>query len=91
MDLLEAGNVAPARYRVVETLSDKAKTLYLGMRGVAQKVSQGRGYCAAVSQVHFFCPGEVAADALCMARSTLYLKLKELKAAELLESRPCTS
>lgn len=87
MDLLEAGDIAPAQYTVTDTLSNKAQTLYLGMREVAQKVSYDRGYCAAVSQVHFFCPGEVAANALCMARSTLYLKLEELKAAELIEGR----
>ncbi len=54
---------------------------------VAWRVSQARGYCAAVSQVHFFCPGEVMADALGIARSTLYLKLDELKAAELIDAR----
>jgi hypothetical protein len=61
--------------------------LYLSMREVADKVSNARGYCAAVSQVHFFVPGEVVADALCMARSTLYLKLEELKAADLIDAR----
>ncbi len=87
MNLLEAGARSPVQYPVLETLSDKAKALYLGVREVAQTVAGQRGYCAAVSQVHFFCPGEVAADALCMARSTLYLKLEELKAAELVEAR----
>jgi hypothetical protein len=87
MHLLEASARPPAQYPVVESLSDKARTLYLGLREVAHRVSQARGYCAAVSQVHFFCPGEVVADALCMARSTLYLKLEELRAAQLIEAR----
>lgn len=70
-----------------QNLSERALLLYESMREVARKVSQDRGYCAAVSQVHFFCPGEIVADALCIARSTLYLKLEELKAAELLDAR----
>ncbi len=81
------GNVMPPMHPLIETLSDKAQTLYLGVREVAQRVAGQRGYCKAVSQVNFFCPGELVADALCMARSTLYLKLEELKAAELVEAR----
>jgi hypothetical protein len=71
----------------LEALSSKAILLYESMREVAGIVSSRRGYCAAVSQVHFFAPGEIVADALCMARSTLYLKLEELRAAELVEAR----
>ena len=87
MHLLQTGATSPVHHPVVESLSSKAKSLYLGMREVAQRVSQGRGYCAAVSQVHFFAPGEVVADALCMARSTMYRKLEELKEADLIEAR----
>lgn len=71
----------------LEKLSSKALLLYTSMREVAHKVSDARGYCAAVSQVHFFAPGEVVADACCMARSTMYLKLEELKAANLIDAR----
>jgi hypothetical protein len=71
----------------LETLSSKALLLYESLRQVADKVSDARGYCTAVSQVHFFAPGEVVADAVCMARSTMYRKLAELKAAELIDAR----
>ncbi len=87
MLLLESGASAPMQYPLTLTLSDKAKALYEDLRSVADKVSDSRGYCAAVSQVHFFCPGEIVADALCMARSTLYLKIAELKAADLIDAR----
>jgi len=87
MQLLGTGARAPVQYPATFTLSDKAKTLYEALRSVADKVSDRRGYCAAVSQVHFFCPGEIVADALCIARSTLYLKLEELKAADLIDAR----
>ena len=71
----------------VETLSARALEAYQVFLDVAGRVSRSRGYSLAVTQVHFFCPGEVVADALCMARSTLYRKLQELKAAELVEAR----
>jgi hypothetical protein len=71
----------------LETLSSKALLLYESMREVAGKVSSARGYCTAVSVVHFFVPGEIVADALCMARSTLYRKIAELKAADLIDAR----
>ena len=71
----------------LEMLSSKALLLYQSMRQVADKVSDARGYCAAVSQVHFFAPGEIVADACAMARSTMYRKLEELKAAELIDAR----
>jgi hypothetical protein len=88
MDLLETGAAAPKQHPpVAPTLSRKAQTLYDALRGVAGHVSDARGYVKTVSQVHFFAPGEIVADATCMARSTMYLKLKELKAAELLEGR----
>jgi hypothetical protein len=76
----------PARNSLVG-LSSASQMLYQALRKVADEVSCQRGYCAAVSQVHFFCPGEVVADALCIARSTMYRKLSELKAAELVEAR----
>jgi hypothetical protein len=68
-------------------LSSKALMLYQAMRQVASEVSDARGYCAAVSVVHFFVPGEIVANALCMARSTLYLKLKELRDSDLIDAR----
>jgi hypothetical protein len=71
----------------LKTLSSKALLLYQVLRQVAVVVGRERGYCAAVSQVHLFVPGEVVADALCMARSTMYLKLEELKAADLIDAR----
>lgn len=87
MNLLEAGATAPTQHPVEFTLTRKAQTLYDAMREVGGKVSDARGYCAAVSQVHFFAPGEIVADACVMARSTMYVKLKELEAAELIEGR----
>lgn len=87
MNLLETGATAPTQHPVEFTLTRKAQTLYDAMREVGGKVSDARGYCAAVSQVHFFVPGEIVADATCMARSTMYVKLKELEAAELIEGR----
>jgi hypothetical protein len=87
MRLLETSATAPVQHPVTLTLTDKAQIVYDALREVAKKVADSRGYCAAVSVVHFFVPGEVVANALCMARSTLYLKLAELKAAELVEAR----
>ncbi len=90
MNLLEAEQAAthPCEPSLqLETLSSKALLLYWSLHEVAAKVSDARSYCAAVSQVHFFCPGEVVADATCMAPSTMYLKLKELEVAELVEAR----
>ena len=69
------------------TLSPKAKTLFELLVSVARKVSDFRGYCGAVTQVHFFCPAEVVAFILGFARSTLYLKIRELEAAELIHAR----
>ena len=71
----------------VPALSERAQGAYEVFRDVALQVSRARGYSRAVTQVFFFCPGEVVADTLCMARSTLYRKLAELKAAELVEGR----
>lgn len=87
MRLLETSAVEPVQHPVTLTLTDKAQILYDVLREVASKVSDSRGYHAAVSVVHFFVPGEVVANALCMARSTLYLKLAELKAADLIDAR----
>jgi hypothetical protein len=87
MRLLETSATAPVQHPATFTLTDKAQIVYDALREVANKVSDSRGYHAAVSQVHFFVPGEVVANALCMARSTLYLKLMELKEAELVEAR----
>jgi len=84
---LETGQAAPPHIPVAAPLTPKAEVLYEALRSVGLTVSDARGYCAAVSQVHFFVPGEVVADALCMARSTMYLKLEELKAADLIDAR----
>ncbi len=74
-------------YPSLETLSSKALLLYQVLRQVAVIVGQDRGYHVNVSVVHFFCPGEVVADASAMARSTMYMKLRELEAANLVEGR----
>ncbi|CAA9254844.1 MAG: hypothetical protein AVDCRST_MAG93-1917 [uncultured Chloroflexia bacterium] len=87
MNLLETVGTSTVQHPRTHNLSNKAQMLYQALRGVGSKVADSRGYCAAVSQVHFFCPGEVVADAVCMARSTMYLKLDELRAAELVEAR----
>ena len=87
MDLLKTVGTPAAQLPLTHTLSDKARALYKALRSVGRTVADARGYCGGVSVVHFFCPGEVAADATCMARSTMYLKLTELKAAELVEAR----
>ncbi len=87
MDLLKTGPAAPLHVPVAAPLTPKAEVLYEALRSVGLTVSDARGYCAAVSQVHFFVPGEVVADALCMARSTMYLKLEELKTADLIDAR----
>jgi hypothetical protein len=71
----------------LENLSGTALRLYHALQETGQRVGEARGYVKAVSQVHFFVPGEIVADACNMARSTMYLKLKELVAAELVEGR----
>lgn len=71
----------------LENLTSRALLLYTSLRTVADKVSGARGYCRAVSQVHFFCPGEIVADTLGMARSTMYRKIAELKALDLIDAR----
>ncbi len=71
----------------LENLSSKALLLYTSVREVADKVADRRGYCRAVSQVHFFCPGEIVADTLGMARSTMYRKIAELAALDLIDAR----
>ncbi len=71
----------------LENLSTKALLLYHALRETGRRVASLRGYVKAVSQVHFFCPGEIVAKACLMATSTMYLKLKELEALELVEAR----
>ncbi len=71
----------------LENLSGTAIRLYQGLRETGRRVGEARGYVKAVSQVHFFCPGEIVAKACLMATSTMYLKLKELEAVELVEAR----
>ncbi len=71
----------------LENLSGTALRLYQGLRETGRRVGEARGYVKAVSQVHFFCPGEIVAKACLMATSTMYLKLKELEALELVEAR----
>ena len=68
-------------------LSWGAENIYDALVGCGRRVADARGYVAAVTQVHFFCPGEIMAHALGMARSTLYRKLKELKEADLVDAR----
>ncbi len=70
-----------------ENLSGTAETLYEALRDVGRTVGRARGYVEATTTVHFFCPGEVVADACVMARSTLYRKLEELRAADLVTAR----
>lgn len=69
------------------SLSSGAQRLYRALIGCSRHVADARGYVATVSQVHFFCPGEIVALALGMARSTLYRKIAELKAADLIDAR----
>jgi hypothetical protein len=69
------------------SLSSKALMLFGVLYGVAAKVAERRGYSQGVSTVHFFVPAEIVAHACGMARSTLYLKLAELKACGLAEAR----
>jgi hypothetical protein len=69
------------------SLSSKALMLFGVLYGVAAKVAEHRGYSQGVSTVHFFVPCEIVAHACGMARSTLYLKLAELKACGLAEAR----
>lgn len=69
------------------SLSETAQRLYDALVACGRIVADTRGYCAAVSVVNFFCPGEIVADACGMARSTMYLKIAELKAADLLDAR----
>ncbi len=71
----------------LHTLSGTALRLYQGLRETGRRVGEARGYVKTVSQVHFFCPGEIVAKACLMATSTMYLKLKELEAVELVEAR----
>jgi hypothetical protein len=88
MTLPSSSATSPRQYLPLDIpLSATAQRLYDTLIGVARRVADTRGYCAAVSQVHFFCPGEIVADALGMARSTLYRKLAELKAADLIDAR----
>lgn len=70
-----------------ENLSGTALVLYRALCEVGRTVGRARGYVEAVTVVHFFCPGEVAADACGMARSTMYRKLEELRTAELVTAR----
>ena len=69
------------------SLSTAAQSLYNALVGCGRRVADGRGYVTTVTQVHFFCPGEIVALALGMARSTLYRKINELKAASLIDAR----
>ena len=69
------------------SLSLAAQTLYDTLVSCSKRVADARGYVAAVTQVHFFCPGEIVAHALGMARSTMYRKIAELKAADLIDAR----
>ena len=71
----------------LENLSGTAQTLYRALYDVGRVVGRARGYVEVVTTVHFFCPGEVVADACAMARSTMYRKLDELRAAGLVEAR----
>lgn len=71
----------------LENLSGTAETLYGALCDVGRTVGRARGYVETVSVVHLFCPGEVVADACGMARSTLYRKLEELRAADLVTAR----
>lgn len=71
----------------LENLSGTAETLYGALCDVGRTVGRARGYVETVSVIHLFCPGEVVADACSMARSTLYRKLEELRAADLVTAR----
>ncbi len=83
-----AAGVAPVLIEENPTnLSSKALLIYKAMREVGRKVSEARGYVATVSVVHFHIPGEIVARACGMARSTMYLKLKELQACGLVAAR----
>lgn len=87
MDLLKTGIAVPVQHPLALTLTAKAQALYEALRSVGRTVADRRGYHPTVSVVHFFCPGEIVAHALCMARSTMYLKLAELRAAGVVEGR----
>jgi hypothetical protein len=92
MDLLKAADCFAGVAAVVTEenptyLSSKAFLLYKAMCEVARRVSEARGYVATVSVVHFHIPGEIVARACGMARSTMYLKLRELKACGLVAAR----
>ncbi len=88
MTLLDTGVPAPTQHpHPSPFLSPLAQSLYSVLVDVATRITNVRGYVATVTQVHFFCPGEIVADALGMARSTLYRKLAELKAADLIDAR----
>jgi hypothetical protein len=84
---LETGPAAPPHVPVAATLTPKAQVLYDALRSVGCAVSDARGYHAAVSVVFFFAPGEIVARACGMARSTMYRRLAELRAAGLVEGR----
>lgn len=71
----------------LENLSGTALVLYRALCDVGRTVGRARGYVEAVTVVHYFCPGEVVADTCGMARSTLYRKLEELRAADLVTAR----
>ncbi len=71
----------------LENLSGTALRLYRALCDVGRTVGRARGYVAGVSLVYYFAPGEVVADAVGMARSTLYRKLEELRTAGLVEAR----
>ncbi len=87
MQALEMGPATPPPIPVAPPLSAKARVLYEALRSTGRIVADARGYCTNVSVVFFFCPGEIVAKALCMARSTMYLKLAELRDAGLVEGR----
>jgi len=84
---LETGPATPPPVPVASILTVKARALYEALREVGRTVSDARGYHAKVSVVFFFCPGEIVARACGMARSTMYLKLAELRDAGLVEAR----
>jgi hypothetical protein len=83
----EMGPATPLHVPSVATLTPKAQALYEVLRSVGHTVSDARGYSAAVSVVFFFAPGEIVARACGIARSTMYRRLAELRAAGLVEGR----
>jgi hypothetical protein len=87
MVLLKSGAVASVQHPGTSELSPKAQQLYDALRSVGTQVGRERGYVSRVSVVHFHIPGEIVARACGMARSTLYVKLRELKAAGVVDAR----